>query len=156
MVLLDSNLFVIDRFFPHDAHFLINRRFLDSLATLEAGISTFTLMELCGIASFNLNPKDLQTWLYNFSTVYPVRVLDPWGAGTDLSSTWIGQFLSDLTDKIARRMSFGDAVLLREAECYGVAAIVTWNTKDFTRRTTIPMYTPAAALQSLSLRKNGV
>lgn len=146
MVLLDSNLFVIDRFFPRDAHFSINRRFLDSLSTLEAGISTFTLLELCGIASFNLTPKDLQLWLYNFPHVYPVRVLDPWGIGTEPSSTWFSQLLADLTEKIVRKMSFGDAVLLREAERYSVAAIVTWNTKDFIRRTTIPVRTPATHL----------
>jgi predicted nucleic acid-binding protein len=155
MVLLDSNLFVIDRFFPRDAHFPINRRFLDSLPTVEAGISTLTLMELCGIASFNLKPRDLQTWLYNFSTVYPVQVLDPWGVDAELSATWMGQFLSDLIDKISRKMSFGDAVLLREAERYGVAAIVTWNTKDFARRTTIPVYTPSTALPHFFSRKNG-
>ena len=146
MVLLDSNLFVIDRFFPRDAHFSINRRFLDSLSILEAGISTFTLLELCSIASFNLTPKDLRLWLYNFPHVYPVRVLDPWGIGTEPSSTWCSQFLADLTDKIARKMSFGDAVLLREAERYSVAAVVTWNTKDFLRRTTIPVRTPATHL----------
>lgn len=155
MVLLDSNLFVIDRFFPRDDHFSTNRRFLDSLPTIEAAISTFTLMELCGIASFNLTPKDLQTWLYNFSTIYPVRVLDPWGVGTEPSSTWLSQFLTDLTEKIVRKMSFGDAVLLREAERYSATAIVTWNIKDFTRRTTIPVYTPAAFLQSFPARKNG-
>lgn len=150
MVLLDSNLFVIDRFFPHDAHFSTNRRFLDSLSTLEASISTFTLMELCGIASFNLTPKDLQLWLYNFPNAYPVRVLDPWGISTEPSSAWFSQFLADLTEKIVRKMSFGDAVLLREAERYNVAAIVTWNTKDFTRRTTIPVRTPATQLHHSS------
>ncbi len=44
-------------------------------------------------------------------------------------------------------MSFGDAVLLREAEQYAVTSIVIWNTKDFTPRTTIPICTPAAYLQ---------
>jgi len=32
---------------------------------------------------------------------------------------------------IAKKMTFGDAVLLREAENYDAEAIVTWNTKDF-------------------------
>ena len=79
----------------------------------------------------------------------------PGGSAQSLSSTWVSQFLSDLTDKITRKMSFGDATLLREAERYSVAAIVTWNTKDFARRTTIPVYTPATSFQHLSFRKNG-
>ncbi len=147
MVLLDSNLFVIDRFFPRDAHFQANRTFLDNLSILEAGMSIFTLMELCGIASFNLTPKDLRLWLHDFPTLYPLRILDPWGVGAETSHTWFGQFLTELTEKITRKMSFGDAVLLREAEQYAVAAIITWNTKDFARRTAIPVLTPPAHLQ---------
>jgi len=102
MVLLDSNLFVIDRFFPGDAHFQTNRTFLDSLTTLEAGVSIFTLLELCGIASFNLTPKDLRLWLHDFPSIYPVQILDPWGVGTVASQAWFGQFLEELTENIAR------------------------------------------------------
>jgi hypothetical protein len=151
MVLLDSNLFVIDRFFPRDSNFQTNRIFLDTLATLEAGMSIFTLMELCGIASFNLTPKDLRLWLHDFPSIYPVRILDPWGVGAVASQMWFSQFLEELTGKIVRKMSFGDAVLLREAEQYVVAAIITWNTKDFARRTTIPILTPTAYLQRHAL-----
>jgi hypothetical protein len=32
---------------------------------------------------------------------------------------------------IAQKVTFGDALILREAEAYRVEAIVTWNTKDF-------------------------
>ncbi len=147
MVLLDSNLFVIDRFFPCDTHCQTNRAFLDILPALDAGVSIFTLMELCGIASFNLTPKDLRLWLHDFPSIYPVQILDPWGVGATARQVWFGQFLEELTGKIARKMSFGDAVLLREAEQYAVTAIVTWNTKDFVRRTAIPVLTPIVYLQ---------
>jgi len=150
MVLLDSNLFVIDRFFPRDAHFQTNRTFLDSLPNLEVGVSIFTLLELCGIASFNLTPKDLRLWLHDFPSIYPVQILDPWGIGIVASQAWFGQFLEELIGNIAQKMSFGDSVLLREAEQYAVATIITWNTKDFARRTAIPVFTPASYLQRYS------
>jgi hypothetical protein len=44
-------------------------------------------------------------------------------------------------------MTFGDATLLREAERYDVETIVTWNTKDFIRRTPLTVLTPTAYLQ---------
>jgi hypothetical protein len=68
MVFLDSNIFVIDRFFPRDTNFPLNRRFLDVLDSLQA-------------------------------------------------------------------------------ERYVASAIATWNTKDFARRTSIPIYTLATYLQ---------
>jgi hypothetical protein len=43
--------------------------------------------------------------------------------------------------------TFGDAVLLREGENYNVEAIVTWNAKDFFRRTRIDVLTPTAFLR---------
>jgi hypothetical protein len=147
MVLLDSNLFVIDRFFPRDTHYQTNHAFVQTLPTLEAGLSIFTLLELCGIASFNLSPKELRTWLHDFSTRYQVHVLDPWGIGSEASQVWFGLFLKQLSGQITQKMTFGDAVLLREAEQYAVAAIITWNIKDFVRRTAIPVFTPEAYLQ---------
>jgi predicted nucleic acid-binding protein len=48
---------------------------------------------------------------------------------------------------IAKKMTFGDAVLLREAENYNAQAIVTWNTKDFSRHTRLRVFTPAGFLR---------
>ena len=47
-------------------------------------------------------------------------------------------------------MTLGDALILREAEKYDAEAIVTWNTKDFLRRTQIDVLTPTALLGRLS------
>lgn len=149
MVFLDSNIFVIDRFFPRDTHYQSNTSFLEKLRRIEAGISLFTLLELCGIASFNLSAKELKTWLYDFSTVYPVRVLDPWGMEGQSSQEWLSPFVGGMVDKITKKMTFGDAVLLREAEQYHAEAIITWNTKDFVRRTRVPVFSPAAYLRQI-------
>jgi predicted nucleic acid-binding protein len=54
----------------------------------------------------------------------------------------------EVTAAIAKKMSFGDALLLREAENYNAEAIVTWNTKDFARRTRLTVLTPTGFLRS--------
>jgi hypothetical protein len=77
-----------------------------------------------------------------------VLVLDVFGLkGKDAEEWWSG-FAGEIAETIARKMSLGDAVLLREAEKYGTEAIITWNTKDFHRRTRLPVLTPTAFLQS--------
>jgi predicted nucleic acid-binding protein len=45
-----------------------------------------------------------------------------------------------------RKMTWGDAVLLKTAEDYEVAAIITWNKKHFEGRTAIEILTPAEYL----------
>lgn len=148
MVLIDSNVFIIDRFFPNDNLYPQNRLFIERLASLEAGISAFTLLEVSGAASFRLSLQELEAWLFRFTAVYPVHVLDAFGLKAKGAEEWWTNFVAEVSGKISRKMTFGDGLLLKEAENYAVDAIATWNTKDFTRRTRIPVLTPAALLRS--------
>jgi predicted nucleic acid-binding protein len=149
MVLLDSNVFIVDRFFPNDALYPQNRAFVDKLDTFEAAVSSFTLLEICGVAGFRLSRLELESWLYRFTSRYPVLVLDLFGLKGRDAEEWWSIFASEVAETIARKMSLGDAVLLREAENYGSEAIVTWNTKDFHRRTRLPVLTPTAFLKTV-------
>jgi predicted nucleic acid-binding protein len=148
MILLDSNLFIVDRFFPRDALYPQNRAFVDRLAELEAAISVFTLIEICGVASFNLSARELEHWLYQFPAVYPVLVLDPFDLEGQSAADWVKTFLAEVSANIAQKMTFGDALILREAENYRVEAIITWNTKDFLQRTRLPILTPTSYLDA--------
>jgi hypothetical protein len=47
MVLLDSNIFILDRFFPRDSLYPQNKAFIEKLASLNASISSFTLLVGC-------------------------------------------------------------------------------------------------------------
>ena len=146
MILLDSNIFIIDRFFHKDTIYPQNRAFIERLSELEAAISVFTLLEICGVASFNLSSRELKHWLYQFSDVYSIVILDPFGIETQTAANWVEAFLSEISEKIFQKMTFGDAIILREAEEYKTEAIITWNTKDFIRRTSIPVLTPETYL----------
>lgn len=75
----------------------------------------------------------------------------PSGAGETPSDAWLGMFVDDLARYLARRMTFGDAVLAREADRYAAEAIATWNVRDFKGRTAVPAVTPGT-LRPLPLR----
>ncbi len=66
LVLVDTNVFVIDLRYKRDAHFNENRAFLDYIGRKKTGYTTVVnLLELCGILAFNLNEKQLlEVWLY--------------------------------------------------------------------------------------------
>ena len=147
MVLLDSNIFILDRFFPHDSLYTQNKAFIEKLASIDASISSFTLLEICGVASFRLSADELSAWLFGFGAIYHVSIIDVHGLRTNDSEAWWSIFVAEVAAHIAKRMTFGDAVLLREGENYNVEAIVTWNTKDFFRRTKVDVLTPTAFLR---------
>ena len=147
MVLLDSNIFIVDRFFPRDSLYPQNRAFIEKLASIDAAVSSFTVLEICGVASFRLSADELADWLFGFGAIYPAYILDVHGLKGNEGEAWWSTFVEEVAANIAKKMTFGDALLLREAENYQVEAIVTWNTKDFVRRTRLNILTPTAFLQ---------
>ena len=150
MILLDTNVFIIDRFFPRDKRHKANKAFIEHLPEVDAGFYIFSLFELCGICSFNLSPTELKRWMYHFDEVFSVQILEPQGLYTDLAADWFERFMSRIFELYERKMTWGDAVLLQAAEDYGVEAIITWNKKHFENRTTIHVMTPEEYLGSFA------
>jgi hypothetical protein len=125
MVLLDSNIFILDRFFPGDSLYSQNKAFVEKLESIDAAISSFTLLEICGVASFRLSADELSAWLFGFSAIYPVAVIDLHGLRNNDGEAWWSTFIEEVAANIAKKMTFGDAALLREGEKYNFDAIVT-------------------------------
>ena len=60
LVLVDTNIFLIDLRYKRDINYETNRAFLDCISEKGSGFTTIVnLLELCGILSFNLNEKRL-------------------------------------------------------------------------------------------------
>ena len=147
MVFVDSNVFIVDRFYPRDALYPQNGSFVEQLSTVDAAVSILTLLEVCGAASHRLSSGELDNWLSRFDTIYPGNVVNVHGIGGQESEAWWHSFVKEVAVNIAKKMSFGDALLMREGECYQVEAIVTWNTKDFLGRTHLSVITPTGFLR---------
>ena len=60
MILSDSNIFIVEK-----------------LPYLDGAIGIYNLLEICGLASFNLTPQKLAKWFYHFDQVYKIKVLFP-------------------------------------------------------------------------------
>jgi hypothetical protein len=95
MVLLDSNIFIVDRFFPRDSLYSQNKTFVDILDSIDAAISSFTLLEVCGAASFRLSVDELSAWLFTFGAMYAVYILDVHGVGTNDCEAWWSTFMEE-------------------------------------------------------------
>lgn len=146
MILIDTNIFVIDRFFPRDLRYEQNRRLVSIFPQMSVGFSIFSLLELCGISSFNLSTQELRRWMYSFEETYPVEILHPLATNEEAAEFWLSSFLSSLFERIEKRVTLGDAFILQTAEEFQVETLVTWNPKDFTDRTSLPVLTPVEFL----------
>jgi hypothetical protein len=141
MIFLDSNIFLVDRFFQRDVHYAINRRLIQQLPSLAGALSIYSLLEICGLASFNLSPADLALWFYHFDRFYPVQVMLPLGLDRSADG-YFAEWLEQMSQMFTRRMTFADAAILLVAEQYLATHFITWNKKHFEGRTTMSVMTP--------------
>jgi hypothetical protein len=69
LILIDTNIFVIDLRYKRDTSFKPNQSFLSVVAQNGSGFTTIVnLLELCGILSFNLNQDQFLIYGLIFKT----------------------------------------------------------------------------------------
>ena len=145
MILVDSDVFLIDLRYPRDDRFEANRSFLDRMIRCSQGATTiFNLLEICGVLSFNLNRRQLADLQVHFARRYRIRVLPNADPHARMPSFPIGDILAI----IERRVAFGDALVLALIEVWQreITALVTWNARHFRGRTDVEVQEPPIAL----------
>ncbi len=130
LVLVDTNIFVIDLRYKRDTNYEINRAFLDHIGEKRNGFTTIVnLLELCGILSFNLNEKQLiELWFY-FQDRYGVVVLPVPSFETKFPVIEI----KEIFHLMKNRTSLGDALMISVAKKHlpFVTTMVSWDDLHF-------------------------
>ena len=143
LVLIDTNIFVIDLRYKKDVYYKINRAFLDNIANKKTGFTTIiNLLELCGILSFNLNEKQLtELWSY-FQDRYRVTVPD-----FETNFPTIG--IKEIFALLKNRTSLGDALMVSVAKSHlaFISTMVTWDNLHFENIFPGTVLTPEEFLQ---------
>jgi predicted nucleic acid-binding protein len=149
LIVVDTNIFVIDLRYPRDRHYAANRRFLQKLAQSRQGTTTiFNVLEVCGILSFNLNAQQLQELFRHFSQKYHVQVL-PFAELDRPLPILTG---ADLFGYFKQKASFGDALLMATIATHvpGATQFISWDAAHFRGKLSIPVLTPNEFLRFLS------
>jgi predicted nucleic acid-binding protein len=130
LVLIDTNIFVIDLRYKRDIYYQNNLTFLAYIAKKRVGFTTIVnLLELCGILSFNLSEKQLtELWFY-FQDRYQVTVLPV----PNLETHFPKVSIKVIFDLLKKRTSLGDALMMSVAQEHlsFVSTMVTWDNAHF-------------------------
>lgn len=149
LVMIDTNIFVIDLRYKRDVYYRKNKEFLTTIAENKTGFTTIiNLLELCGILSFNLNEKQLlELWLY-FQDRYKVAVLPD----NKFESNFPTIGIKELFDLLKKRTSFGDALLIAVARKHMafISTMITWDKNHFEGKFPGSVLTPDEFLKSSS------
>ena len=121
MIFMDTDIFVVDTLLPGDKRYKTNKLFLNE--TENKATSIFSLFELIGIASFNLNEVEPIKLFTGFGEAYSLKVLYP------SSYISVNEFIEDLFErifeKITLKMCFQDALILTLAEEHNCSSFIT-------------------------------
>lgn len=141
LVLIDTNIFVIDLRYKRDVHYKDNQSFLEYIKNNKNGFTTiFNLLEICGILSFNLNEKQLtHLWKY-FQKRYAVTVIPE----PDLNTRIPQIKQKDIFNLLKKRLSLGDALMLFIAEnnLSFISTLITWDKEHFAGKYNGQIFTP--------------
>jgi len=147
LVLVDTNIFVIDLRYKRDVYHQNNRAFLDYITPKQTGFTTIVnLLELCGILSFNLNEKQLtELWFY-FQDKYQVTVLPV----PSLESNFPSIGIKEIFELLKNRTSLGDALMVAVAQKHlpFISTMVTWDKDHLENTFPGTVLTPKEFLQS--------
>ncbi len=149
MVLIDTDVLLLEFPFHQDERQSSNRAFLERVQNAEIGLTVYNLMELLGKLSFNLSPERLDDWQSWLADAYQLQVIWPESTRNQDAEAF---FRSEMFDRPflkfrKQRMAFMDALILDLAERMPNAEyFVTWNARHFKQKTSLHVLTPSEYL----------
>ena len=149
MVVVDSDVFLLEFAFHRDPRHEVNARFLTTVRDQVPAITVYNLMEILGQLSFNLAPTRLIQWPLWLQAAYNLTILWPEpDDGIEASAFFYREiYEAPLSRMQTKRMAFLDALILNLAERVpDVEVFVTWNARHFKDKSALPVFTPAEYL----------
>lgn len=152
MVLIDTDVLLVEFRYLRDTRFQTNSSFLSRVRASEPCITIYNLMEFLGQMSFNMASDKLADWDRWLEDEYGLSIVWPETRGLDAA----GFFRMEIYGRPFSRMlggngmAFGDALVIVLGErTSGIDALVTWNARHFRGKTTLNVLTPQEYVQSL-------
>jgi len=151
MVVIDTDVFLLEFAFHRDPRHPVNSRFLALIRDHKPAITVYNLMEILGQLSFNLAPNRLAQWRLWLQAGYNLTVLWPEPGDGDAFAFFRREiYEAPLARMQEHRMAFLDALVLNLAERgEDVTAFVTWNARHFKGKSRLTVLTPAEYLNQL-------
>jgi hypothetical protein len=150
MILIDSDVLMIEHRYQNDPRFAVNRQALQYLKTnaFSLGITTQVWLEVVSNLSFNVPASQVAQLphyllgLYKFMTYPDLQSHPEYAACT----------VQQLVVQINRRMALGDAIQAVQIALYAPSAecLLTWNIRHFQGKIVTPALTPQEWLNQQS------
>lgn len=150
MILLDSDILLIDQRYQNDPRYSLNRQAVEfaKANSVSLGITAQALLEVIGILSFNVSPPLVPTLPSALISLYALTVRPDFQTHPD----YAGCSVTDLITQMTTQMALGDAVQAVQIARYASDAecLLTWNARHFQGKIAVAVLTPEEWLRQQS------
>jgi len=152
MVILDTDIFILEFRFQRDHRYFTNRQFLSAIKATGGGIPSYSVMEFLGKMRFNVNPDRLVNWRSWLQDAYNLTIIWPEVGAADADSFIRSLLFNRPFERMCRTpVAFVDSLILDLAEQVEEAQVfITWNAKHFMGKTSLTVKTPQEYLASIA------
>lgn len=144
LILVDTDIFVVDEIFTRGERHDVNARFLETLEFESRVTTVYNVLEFCGIVATALK-RNAEKYFVDFHEKKGIKILYPKLEGDYLP---FSEFIEKVLERIIRGMRYGDAKILTISEENYVDTIVTWNKNHYEGETDLDDISTVAALNA--------
>jgi hypothetical protein len=130
MIMIDSDVFILDNFYTSDPRHELNSLFLHRMQGTKNYTTIFNLLEVCSLIAPHCSDKELLGFFENFDRTYNVEVIYP--KTYDLSTEYfLDHFFGDVLHTTQESGNLMDSLIFTLVKQRSLRLVVSWNAKRY-------------------------
>jgi hypothetical protein len=130
MIMIDSDVFIMDNFYSSDPRYEQNSLFLHRVQGTKNFTTIFNLLEVCSLIAPHCTEKELLGFFENFDRTYNVEIIYP--STYDLSTEYfMDHFFGDVLQTTQFTGNIMDSLIFTLVKQRALRVVVSWNAKHY-------------------------
>ncbi|HMY36010.1 hypothetical protein L6Q79_10680 [bacterium] len=126
MIMIDSDIFIMDNFYTNDPRYETNSLFLHRIQVQKNYTTIFNLLEVCSLIAPHCTEKELLGFYENFDRTYNLEIIHP--STYDLSTEYfLDHFFGEIMYMTQNTGNILDAMMFTLVRQRTIRLFVSWN-----------------------------
>lgn len=133
MIMIDTDVFVMDNFFTSDPRFETNSLFLHRMQNTKNFTTVYNLLEVCSLIAPHCSEPALLGFFENFDRTYNVEIIYP--KTYDLSADYfLDHYFGEVLHTMPGTGNLMDSMIFCLVKQAGIRVVVSWNAVSLKQR----------------------
>ena len=130
MIMIDTDIFVMDNFYSNDPRYEQNSLFLHRVQNTKNFTTIFNLLEVCSLIAPHCSEKELLGFFENFDRTYNLEIIYP--SSYDLSTEYfMDHFFGEILHTTQFTGNMVDSLIFTLVQQHPIRVVVSWNAKRY-------------------------